>query len=149
MLLLNSLVVIESTPNFWMVEYYFLKNNPFLCIVWMMFRVTAEIRKDMSGHYQGALYLGDVSERVRILKNCGQSECCHLFCSHDCFNEIYLKQIKSVSHAFSESLAYLTAATHGMDEEAEALKETFDLEKEMVCYILITNRDALIYRWMI
>lgn len=28
----------------------------------------------MSGHYQGALYLGDVSERVRILKNCGQSE---------------------------------------------------------------------------
>lgn len=34
----------------------------------------AEIRKDMSGHYQAALYLGDVSERVRILKNCGQSE---------------------------------------------------------------------------
>ena len=28
----------------------------------------------MSGHYQGALYLGDVSERVRILKNCGQSK---------------------------------------------------------------------------
>lgn len=35
----------------------------------------AEIRKDMSGHYQNALYLGDVSERVRILRNCGQSEC--------------------------------------------------------------------------
>lgn len=35
---------------------------------------TAEIRKDMSGHYQNALYLGDVSERVRILKNCGQSK---------------------------------------------------------------------------
>lgn len=34
----------------------------------------AEIRKDMSGHYQNALYLGDVSERVRILKNCGQSK---------------------------------------------------------------------------
>lgn len=34
----------------------------------------AEIRKDMSGHYQAALYLGDVSERVRILKNCGQSK---------------------------------------------------------------------------
>lgn len=28
----------------------------------------------MSGQYQAALYLGDVSERVRILKNCGQSE---------------------------------------------------------------------------
>lgn len=38
------------------------------------FCLAAEIRKDMSGHYQAALYLGDVSERVRILKNCGQSE---------------------------------------------------------------------------
>ena len=26
----------------------------------------------------------------------------------------------------------MTAATHGMDEEAESLKETFDLEKETV-----------------
>lgn len=34
---------------------------------------------------------------------------------------------------FAESLAYLTAATHGLDEEAEALKETFDPEKETVC----------------
>lgn len=33
----------------------------------------------MSGHYQAALYLGDVSERVRILKNCGQSESFPLF----------------------------------------------------------------------
>lgn len=33
---------------------------------------------------------------------------------------------------FPESLAYLTAATHGLDEEAEALKETFDPEKETV-----------------
>jgi len=31
-----------------------------------------------------------------------------------------------------ESLAYLTAATHGLDEEAESLKETFDPEKETV-----------------
>jgi coatomer protein complex subunit alpha (xenin) len=28
----------------------------------------AEIRKDVSGQYQGALFLGNVSERVRILK---------------------------------------------------------------------------------
>lgn len=34
--------------------------------------------------------------------------------------------------AFAESLAYLTAATHGLDEEAESLKETFDPEKETV-----------------
>lgn len=52
------------------------------CLNDVLFRVTAEIRKDMSGHYQGALYLGDVSERVRILKNCGQSECCHFYFVH-------------------------------------------------------------------
>lgn len=34
----------------------------------------AEIRKDTSGHYQNALYLGDVEERAKILKGCGQSE---------------------------------------------------------------------------
>lgn len=46
--------------------------NLYLIFVYSLF--VAEIRKDMSGHYQAALYLGDVSERVRILKNCGQSE---------------------------------------------------------------------------
>lgn len=28
----------------------------------------AEIRKDYSGQYQGALFLGDVAERIKILK---------------------------------------------------------------------------------
>ena len=32
----------------------------------------AEIRKDLSGQFQAALLLGDVSERVKILKSCGQ-----------------------------------------------------------------------------
>lgn len=54
----------------------------------------AEIRKDVSAQYQGALLLGDVKERISILKNCGQ-----------------------------QSLAYLTAATHGFENEAEELKE--------------------------
>lgn len=36
----------------------------------------------------------------------------------------------------AESLAYLTAATHGLDEEAESLKETFDPEKETVSLYL-------------
>lgn len=46
---------------------------------------------------------------------------------------------------FPESLAFLTAATHGLDEEAEALKETFDLEKETVGFenILFT----LVHTW--
>jgi coatomer protein complex subunit alpha (xenin) len=30
----------------------------------------------------------------------------------------------------AEALAYLTAATHGLNDEAEELKNTFDLEKE-------------------
>jgi len=50
-------------------------------------------------------------------------------------NRADLPSLKSLVSLFvsPESLAYLTAATHGMDEEAEALKETFDLEKETVC----------------
>lgn len=32
----------------------------------------AEIRKDTSGQYQSALLLGDVVERVKVLRNCGQ-----------------------------------------------------------------------------
>jgi len=40
----------------------------------------AEIRKDLSGQFQAALLLGDVNERVKILKNCGQRKsvfnCC-------------------------------------------------------------------------
>lgn len=89
----------------------------------------------MSGHYQAALYLGDVSERVRILKNCGQSE----FKFSKLSNPVYmiLKLVYLYTHVLVcpvESLAYLTAATHGLDEEAEALKETFDLEKETVSW---------------
>ncbi|XP_035684258.1 coatomer subunit alpha-like isoform X1 [Branchiostoma floridae] len=61
----------------------------------------AEIRKDTSGHYQNALFLGDVAERTKILRACGQ-----------------------------KSLAYLTAATHGLEEEADAIRETFDPEKD-------------------
>ncbi|KAF3857928.1 hypothetical protein F7725_011129 [Dissostichus mawsoni] len=89
----------QRTKNFDKLTFLYLITGNLAKLRKMM--KIAEIRKDMSGHYQAALYLGDVSERVRILKNCGQ-----------------------------KSLAYLTAATHGLDEEAEALKESFDPEKE-------------------
>uniref|UniRef100_A0A3Q2NWC2 Coatomer subunit alpha n=1 Tax=Fundulus heteroclitus TaxID=8078 RepID=A0A3Q2NWC2_FUNHE len=91
----------QRTKNFDKLTFLYLITGNLAKLRKMM--KIAEIRKDMSGHYQAALYLGDVSERVRILKSCGQ-----------------------------KSLAYLTAATHGLDEEAEALKETFDPEKETV-----------------
>ncbi|XP_061380088.1 coatomer subunit alpha [Danaus plexippus] len=53
----------------------------------------AEIRKDVSSQFQGALLLGDVAERIRLLKNAGQL-----------------------------SLAYLTAINHKQTSEAEQLK---------------------------
>lgn len=55
----------------------------------------AEIRKERSAQYHGALLLGDIEERIRILKNLNLN-----------------------------SLAYLTAATHGYEEDAEQLKES-------------------------
>ncbi|XP_043540168.1 coatomer subunit alpha-like, partial [Chiloscyllium plagiosum] len=91
----------QRTKNFDKLSFLYLITGNLEKLRKMM--KIAEIRKDMSGHYQNALYLGDVLERVRILKNCGQ-----------------------------KSLAYLTAATHGLDEEAEALKASFDPEKETV-----------------
>lgn len=59
----------------------------------------AEIRKDISAQYHGALVLGDVKERFSILKNCNQ-----------------------------KSLAYLTAATHGMEEEAQEMAALIEAE---------------------
>ncbi|CAF4209674.1 unnamed protein product, partial [Adineta steineri] len=57
----------------------------------------AEVRKDVSGQFQIAMLLGDVDERVKLLRQCNQ-----------------------------KSLAYVMAATHGLDEQAEQLKESLD-----------------------
>jgi len=53
----------------------------------------AEVRKDAMGQFEAALYLGDVAERVKILR------------------------------PVQPTLAYLTAATHGLHVEAEQIKE--------------------------
>ncbi|XP_020096558.1 coatomer subunit alpha-3-like [Ananas comosus] len=53
----------------------------------------AEIKNDVMGQFHNAMYLGDIRERVKILENVG-----HL------------------------PLAYVTAATHRLNEEAERLK---------------------------
>jgi len=53
----------------------------------------AELRKNVMSRFHNALYLGDVTERVKILESTGQAY-----------------------------LAYLTAVTHGLTEEAERLK---------------------------
>ncbi|XP_066920930.1 coatomer subunit alpha-like [Clytia hemisphaerica] len=61
----------------------------------------SEIRKDVSGHLHNALYTGDVEERIKVLKQVGQG-----------------------------SLAYLTAATHGLAAECEEIKAQFNLDPE-------------------
>lgn len=53
----------------------------------------SEMRNDVMGRFHNALYLGDAVERVKILKDVGQL-----------------------------SLAYLTAKSHGLQEECEAVK---------------------------
>ncbi|XP_044765066.1 coatomer subunit alpha [Coccinella septempunctata] len=62
----------------------------------------ADIRKARSAQYHGALLLGDLEERIKVLKSANQN-----------------------------SLAYLTAATHGMKEEAEILKEAVGEGKKL------------------
>jgi len=57
----------------------------------------AEVRKDVNGQFQTALFLGDVQERVKILETCGQ-----------------------------KSLAYMTAKTHDLNDEAVRLENMLD-----------------------
>ncbi|CAF1023866.1 unnamed protein product [Didymodactylos carnosus] len=61
----------------------------------------AEVRKDVSGQFQIAMLLGDVDERVKLLKQCNQ-----------------------------KSMAYVMAATHGLDEEAESLKQVLETSQD-------------------
>ena len=81
----------QRTKNFDKLSFLYLITGNLDKLKKMM--KIAEIRKDTSGHFQNALYLGDAKERVKILQNCGQ-----------------------------DSLAYLTAQTHGLEEEAAAVK---------------------------
>uniref|UniRef100_A0A2R5L8Q5 Coatomer subunit alpha n=1 Tax=Ornithodoros turicata TaxID=34597 RepID=A0A2R5L8Q5_9ACAR len=80
----------QRTKNFDKLSFLYLITGN-LTKLQKMLKI-AEIRKDASGQFTNALYLGDMQERVKILKSCGQV-----------------------------SLAYLCAKTHGLTEEAEAL----------------------------
>ena len=90
----------QRTKNFDKLSFLYLITGNLEKLKKMM--KIAEIRKDTSGHFQNALYLGDVKERVKILQNCGQ-----------------------------DSLAYLTAKTHGLEEEASAIKESLPEDTEL------------------
>ncbi|KFM76440.1 Coatomer subunit alpha, partial [Stegodyphus mimosarum] len=85
----------QRTKNFDKLSFLYLITGNLEKLKKMM--KIAEIRKDTSGQFQNALYLGDVAERVKILKTCGQT-----------------------------SVAYLCAVTHGLEEEAENLKASLE-----------------------
>ncbi|TPP57565.1 Coatomer subunit alpha [Fasciola gigantica] len=81
----------QRTKNFDKLNFLYLITGNLDKLQKMM--KIAEIRKDTSSHYQIALLLGDVAERVKVLRQSGQC-----------------------------SLAYLTAVTHGLTKESEELK---------------------------
>lgn len=82
----------QKTKNFDKLSFLYLITGNLEKLKKMM--KIAEVRKDTSGQYQIALFLGDAEERVRILEKCGQT-----------------------------SLAYLMASTHGLPEDAERIRE--------------------------
>ncbi|EDV25681.1 uncharacterized protein TRIADDRAFT_24616 [Trichoplax adhaerens] len=84
----------QRTKNFDRLAFLYLITGNLQKLQKMM--KIAEIRKDFSGQYQIALYLGDALERVKILNALGQKH-----------------------------LAYLTAATHNLEEESNTLKSNF------------------------
>uniref|UniRef100_A0A2A4JVE5 Coatomer subunit alpha n=1 Tax=Heliothis virescens TaxID=7102 RepID=A0A2A4JVE5_HELVI len=81
----------QRTKNFDKLSFLYLITGNLEKLRKMM--KIAEIRKDVSAQFQGALLLGDTRETIRLLKNAGQL-----------------------------SLAYLTAINHKQTEEAEQLK---------------------------
>ncbi|CAG4993493.1 unnamed protein product [Colias eurytheme] len=85
----------QRTKNFDKLSFLYLITGNLEKLRKMM--KIAEIRKDVSAQFQGALLLGDVTERIRLLKNSGQL-----------------------------SLAYLTAINHKQLEEAEQLKAALE-----------------------
>ena len=90
----------QRTKNFDKLSFLYLITGNLDKLKKMM--KIAEVRKDVNGQYQTALFLGDVAERVKVLDQCGQ-----------------------------KSLAYLTARTHGLDEEADRLSELFGEEQPL------------------
>ena len=62
-----------------------------------------QVKKDVSGMYQNALMLGDVYERIRALRAAGQ-----------------------------HSLAYLTAVTHGLEEQAEEITQISGIDTSAI-----------------
>lgn len=92
----------------------------------------------MSSQYHNALFTGDVAERVKILKAVGQGTQ-----SHDLALTSFSVLLSAVPPVTSplacslDSLAYLTAATHGLSEEAGAIAETLSTRLDKASGLLL------------
>ncbi|TKR92815.1 hypothetical protein L596_007393 [Steinernema carpocapsae] len=91
----------QRTKNFEKLAFLYLITGNTKKLAKMM--QIAQVRKDVHGRFQTALFLGDVEERIKILKETDQT-----------------------------SLAYLTAATHGHEEEAGKLKADMEAKGQPV-----------------
>lgn len=80
----------QRTKNFEKLSFLYLITGNQVKLQKMM--KIAEIRKDAMGRFHNAVFLGDMEERVRVLRESGQLP-----------------------------LAYLTARTHGLDQEADEM----------------------------
>ncbi|CAI5439371.1 unnamed protein product [Caenorhabditis angaria] len=91
----------QRTKNFEKLSFlYFVTGNTDKLV--KMMRI-AQARNDSDGHFNTALYVGDVEERIKVLRGCGQT-----------------------------SLAYLAAATHGFEGEAEELKGELESKQQAI-----------------
>lgn len=80
----------QKTKNFERLSFLYLITGNMDKLAKMLHIAT--LRNDMMGRFHNSLYLGNVSERVKVLQGAGQLQ-----------------------------LAYITAKTHGLEEEAAAL----------------------------
>jgi coatomer protein complex subunit alpha (xenin) len=68
----------------------------------------SEMRGDVMSRFHNSLYLGDVHERIKILEEVGQGKFLYFLINY-----------------LAVALAYATAITHGLKEEAEAIAAKF------------------------
>ncbi|KAJ2591620.1 hypothetical protein H4R99_006688 [Coemansia sp. RSA 1722] len=73
-------------------------------------------RDDAQSRLQNSLYLGDVEDRVRVLRESGQL-----------------------------SLAYLTAKTHGLEEEAESIRAMAEVDESDIAGVPSAGSATLLY----
>lgn len=95
-----------------------LKCASYMCLCSsLLHSPSAEIRKDTSSQYQSALLLGDVEERVKILKSAGQSEmhvhtplpCTHMHtCTHPSLLHMYIHEHIPPTHLHTSPNAILS-----------------------------------------